>query len=195
MENQKNENSSPKSETCKNEKETQANTLSAQFRKAIPSLTLLNTLLIIGCIAYMVTLKPKIIMLPNVTPKENKKEQEKNTFFGQARESEPNYHFMTIEEKQKAALKQIMIIKGAICNYRLDTGYYPLTGELSVLLKDPGNVKNWKGPYIMDKIPKDPWGNDYVYIYPGKSGDFDVISYGEDGKSGGTEENKDITGY
>ena len=180
-----------KAETCEDKKETPANTLSARFRKAIPVLTVLNTLLIIAGAVYMFTMKPKIVMLQNTNLPDNKKEQKKNIFFEPTTESQMNYSFMSLKERQNIALKHIMIISGAICNYRLDTGHYPLS--LSVLSENTGNIKTWKGPYIMDKIPKDPWGNDYVYIYPGKNSDFDVISYGEDGSPGGTGANKDIT--
>ncbi|MBI2560675.1 MAG: type II secretion system protein GspG, partial [Planctomycetes bacterium] len=58
------------------------------------------------------------------------------------------------------------------------------------------NVENWHGPYLAKKnVPKDPWGNEYVYTYPGNNGEFDIISYGADGKEGGEGENADVVSW
>ena len=61
-----------------------------------------------------------------------------------------------------------------------------------------GNIpKKWKkGGYLAKKqIPKDPWGNDYVYLSPGVHDDFDITSYGGDGVAGGEGVNKDINSW
>ena len=49
----------------------------------------------------------------------------------------------------------------------------------------PTNAKNWHGPYL-DKLPEDPWGNPYIYYYPGKHNPnaYDLLSVGPDGKEG-----------
>ena len=44
-------------------------------------------------------------------------------------------------------------------------------------------------------VPKDPWGNDYVYVSPGEHGDFDLSSYGADGQPDGEGENADINNW
>ena len=62
-------------------------------------------------------------------------------------------------------------------------------------LNDVDQTEKWDGPYIKPAVPKDPWGNDYVYTSPGEHGDFDLVSYGADGQPGGTGENADITNY
>ena len=49
--------------------------------------------------------------------------------------------------------------------YEVDNGFYPKS--LQDLIVQPGNAKNWHGPYL-DKLPEDPWGNPYIYYYPGK---------------------------
>ena len=57
--------------------------------------------------------------------------------------------------------------------------------------------KNWrKGGYLKkNKVPKDPWQNEYVYLAPGVNGDYDIICYGADGIPGGEDENKDINSW
>ncbi|MGW8287686.1 MAG: type II secretion system protein GspG, partial [Desulfobulbales bacterium] len=45
------------------------------------------------------------------------------------------------------------------------------------------------------QVPKDPWGNDYVYLSPGAQGDYDIISYGADGVAGGDGKNEDINNW
>jgi general secretion pathway protein G len=74
-------------------------------------------------------------------------------------------------------------IKSALGAYEVDNGFYPRS--LQDLLVQPSNAKNWHGPYL-DKLPNDPWGNPYVYTFPGKHipGSYDLISAGADGKVG-----------
>jgi general secretion pathway protein G len=55
-------------------------------------------------------------------------------------------------------------------------------------LDDP----KWEGPYLPKAIPLDPWGGAYAYKLPGEHGPYDLISYGADGKQGGTGNDKDI---
>jgi len=54
-----------------------------------------------------------------------------------------------------------------------------------------GEIEGWKGPYIKG-IPLDPWSREYVYRCPGTRGEFDIISYGADGRPGGQDEDADI---
>jgi len=57
--------------------------------------------------------------------------------------------------------------------------------------------KKWrKGGYLeKGRVPKDPWGNEFVYLSPGAQGDYDIISYGADGVPGGEEFDKDINSW
>ncbi len=101
------------------------------------------------------------------------------------------------ESKQTAAKAQIELFSTAIEVYKLDTGKYPSqdTG-LQALNTKPGDVQNWKGPYMKkEKIPKDPWSADYIYKYPGTHGDYDLISYGADGSEGGSGDDKDLVSW
>ena len=95
--------------------------------------------------------------------------------------------------KSKAARVQIEDLGAALDMYRLDMGKYP--SGLEALVSDPGSGP-WNGPYLKKKkIPKDPWGNDYQYAYPGDNGDYDLVSLGADGASGGEGENLDIASW
>ena len=96
---------------------------------------------------------------------------------------------------------QIRNLETALRLYKLDNGDYPDTEQgLEALISKPatGNVPNKyrEGGYLeQKKIPLDPWGNPYIYISPGIHGDFDILSYGSDGKDGGTGKDADITNW
>ena len=73
-------------------------------------------------------------------------------------------------------------IASALDLYEIDNGTYP--EKLEDLLVKPTNAPHWKGPYLKRR-PVDPWGNPYVYKYPGTHGDYDLMSYGRSGVEGG----------
>ena len=91
------------------------------------------------------------------------------------------------QAKQMKAKTQIASLETALKLYKLDNGSYPTTEQgLQSLVEQPATgspAQNWrKGGYLeKNKVPKDPWGFDYVYLSPGMHGDFDIISYGADG--------------
>ncbi len=94
------------------------------------------------------------------------------------------------------AKTQIKLLEQALTDYKLDTGKYPETDDgLQALVENVNEVEKWDGPYIKPGVPKDPWGNDYVYVSPGEHGEFDLSSYGADGVEGGEGENADITNW
>ena len=99
--------------------------------------------------------------------------------------------------KTKTAALQIEDLSATLDLYRLELGSYPSTSEgLEALVKDPGNLAGWNGPYLKKgQVPKDPWGNDYQYRYPGQHGIFDIWSLGADARDGGDGEAKDITSW
>ena len=77
--------------------------------------------------------------------------------------------------------------------YELDNGAYPTTEQgLRSLVRKPGAAPvppNWSGPYLKGGLPKDPWGNPYVYVYPGRqAGAYDLASWGGDGVEGGDDD-------
>jgi hypothetical protein len=75
-----------------------------------------------------------------------------------------------------------------------DTGRFPTTAEgLDALVRRPGKLANWGGPYLQTpEVLLDPWGRPYIYRCPGQHGEFDLLSYGADGKEGGVGEAADI---
>ncbi|MEJ5329998.1 MAG: type II secretion system major pseudopilin GspG [Desulfobaccales bacterium] len=99
--------------------------------------------------------------------------------------------------KPKAAAVQIQMLANALDLFYLDVGRYPTTEEgLQALVKNPGTIAQWAGPYLDKGVPKDPWGRDYVYRFPGTHGNaYDLYSLGADGAEGGEGENRDITNW
>lgn len=99
------------------------------------------------------------------------------------------------EGKSKAAKAQIELFGQALDQYRLDTGYYPSTEQgLAALMTNPGEEK-WQGPYLKKAIPQDPWNKAYLYQNPGTHGEYDLFSYGRDGRAGGEGEDKDVASW
>jgi len=91
----------------------------------------------------------------------------------------PNIMKRYEQSKVEIAKSQIEMLSSAIDSYKLDVGKYP--SNLDELINS--NAPNWKGPYLAKKqIPKDPWGRDYQYKYPGDHGPYDLYSLGPDGK-------------
>lgn len=106
--------------------------------------------------------------------------------------------FIRQEEKAKikAAKAQIELLSTALDTFRLDVGRYPSSEEgLDALVRKPGSVDKWDGPYLKKDMPLDPWSKAYVYKSPGDHGAFDLLSYGADGVAGGDGDNKDVTSW
>jgi len=105
------------------------------------------------------------------------------------------------EARRIKARIQMESIETALKLYKLDSGSYPTTEQgLQSLIEAPsvGELpKAWReGGYLeKGKLPKDPWGNDYVYLCPGLHGEVDLSSYGADGEPGGEGKNKDINSW
>jgi general secretion pathway protein G len=99
--------------------------------------------------------------------------------------------------KVQTAGVQVKLLRGAVETLRMDTGSYP-TSEvgLAVLVTpptDPSLRARWKGPYLDEAVPMDPWGNAYQYTVPGDEGrPFSIYSLGADGKPGGEGNDADI---
>lgn len=102
-----------------------------------------------------------------------------------------------VEAKIKAAKVQVEDLSQTLDMYKLDVGSYPTTEQgLNALVENPGDVQRWNGPYLKkNKIPLDPWNNEYRYTSPGEHGKFDIMSLGADGKEGGEGEDQDIVSW
>lgn len=99
--------------------------------------------------------------------------------------------------KTKAAKVQIEDLAASLDMYKLDEGRYPTAQQgLNALVEKPAEAKHWNGPYLRkDKVPQDPWHQDYHYVIPGQHGKFDIFSYGADEKEGGEGEDQDINSW
>ena len=96
-----------------------------------------------------------------------------------------------------AAKQQLATFRSVLGNYEMDTGRYPTTDQgLKALVTNPGieasSTRKWKGPYLdvqNAEVPKDPWGHDYIYLFPGQknASGYDLFSLGPDG-TGGNED-------
>lgn len=108
----------------------------------------------------------------------------------------PKYFGQLGKAEIKAAQSQIAAFEKSLDQYRLDVGRYPSTDQgLNALLTKPPAEKKWAGPYLKKEVPLDPWGNPYLYKSPGEHGDFDLLSYGRDGRPGGSGEDADIVNW
>jgi general secretion pathway protein G len=99
--------------------------------------------------------------------------------------------------RTKSAKVQIESLSTSLELYKLDTGRYPDAREgLNALVQRPANLPSWNGPYLKkDKVPLDPWGQPYIYRYPGQHGPFDILTLGADKREGGEGEDQDIASW
>jgi general secretion pathway protein G len=105
----------------------------------------------------------------------------------------PRYFSQVGRSEVQVAKAQIESLEKALDQYRLDTRRYPSTEEgLQALVSKPESVAGWNGPYLKKAVPADPWGRPYAYRTPGQKGEFEVFTYGRDGKPGGTGDDADI---
>ena len=106
----------------------------------------------------------------------------------------PKFTNRSEQARVTAAKTGISSIETALDAFEVDNGRYPTSDErLDALVNAPPNVQNWHGPYIKGGVPTDPWGNPYVYRYPGANNPsgFDLFSMGADGREG----NDDIANW
>lgn len=106
----------------------------------------------------------------------------------------PKYFNKLGESEVKAAKAQMNAFSKALDVYRLDNGTYPdqQSGLSALIVAPQSGGARWKGPYLKKTIPSDPWGQPYVYHMPGERSEYDITSYGADGKSGGEGDAADI---
>jgi len=105
----------------------------------------------------------------------------------------PRYFSQVGRSEIQVAKAQIESLEKALDQYRLDVRRYPSAEEgLQALTAKPDNASTWSGPYLKKSVPTDPWGRPYVYRTPGQKGEFELFSYGRDGKPGGSGEDADI---
>lgn len=96
-------------------------------------------------------------------------------------------------EKARADVSQL---ENAVEMYRLTMNAYPTDEEgLAVLVTPPDDARlaaRFPEGGFINRLPTDPWGNDYQYAVPGEYGRYDIWSFGADGRAGGEGEDADI---
>ena len=108
----------------------------------------------------------------------------------------PQFFKQIGKSETKTAAAQIDGLGKALDQYRLDTGHYPSTEQgLASLWVKPADESRWWGPYLRKAVPKDPWGREYQYKSPGEHGEYDLLSYGRDGRPGGDGEDADLVSW
>ena len=105
----------------------------------------------------------------------------------------PMYMNYIKKSKIATAKTQIKLLDDALQQYKLDVGTYP--SDLQGLIENIDQSEKWDGPYIKPRVPLDPWGGEYQYVYPGEHGEFDIYSFGADGQEGGEGEYADQTNW
>jgi general secretion pathway protein G len=88
------------------------------------------------------------------------------------------------DQARKIKAKQdIRALEAALSLYKLDNFVYPTTDQgLEALVEKPSSPEppNWKDGGYVDRLPKDPWNQDYLYLSPGENGSIDIFSMGPD---------------
>jgi general secretion pathway protein G len=103
------------------------------------------------------------------------------------------------ESRKTAAKAQILELGKAVDSYHAKIGDYP--AKLEDLVTKPSSVPDSKWPeggfWPRSTLPKDPWGNEYIYVRPGvkNKNSYDIMSYGRDGQDGGTGDDADIGNF
>lgn len=107
----------------------------------------------------------------------------------------PRFLNQIARSETTTAKAQIDAFDKALQAYRIDMGRFPSEGEgLRALTVASGNDARWRGPYLKDSVPLDPWGSPYQYRIPSSRGkDYDLISPGRDRATGGSGDDADIT--
>jgi general secretion pathway protein G len=103
------------------------------------------------------------------------------------------------EAKVTKAKADIQTLETALTMFYIDNSKYPTSEQgLNSLIQQPTDpsLRNWKAGGYIERISKDPWGNDYQYVFPGAHGKaYDLCSLGADGQPGGEGINADICSW
>lgn len=106
----------------------------------------------------------------------------------------PKFTGRSEQARETAARTEIAGLETALDAFEVDHGFYPSTEQgLRALVEEPAGVKNWR-PYLRKAVENDPWGNPYIYVFPGRHNPygFDLSSRGADGREGTDD---DITNW
>jgi general secretion pathway protein G len=105
----------------------------------------------------------------------------------------PRFFAQIGKSEVKATRAQMDALEKALEQYRIDVGRFPTTEQgLAALYTRPKDEPKWAGPYLKKNAPPDAWGRPFQYKAPGEQAEFDLLSYGRDGRAGGSGEDADI---
>jgi len=112
----------------------------------------------------------------------------------------PRLYGRAEQGRRARAIADIKNLETTLDLYAADNGRFPTTDQGLQALRElptiPPEARNWNGPYLKKPIPLDPWGHEYDYTSPGTyNEDFDLVSYGQDGREGGEGADADITNW
>ncbi|RZQ56267.1 type II secretion system protein GspG [Pseudidiomarina tainanensis] len=100
----------------------------------------------------------------------------------------PNVLGSADQANRQKARTDIISLENAVAQYRLDNGTFPTTEQgLEALTEEPNidpRPRNYRRGGYIQRLPSDPWGNEYLLLSPGEFGDFDIFSAGPDGQTG-----------
>jgi general secretion pathway protein G len=97
----------------------------------------------------------------------------------------------TDQARQTKAQADIKAIEEAMHLFKLDNGFYPSSAEgIAALVSPPPRARNFNPDGYLGSVPRDPWGNEYVYMSDGRN--VIIRSFGADGVEGGDGTNADI---
>lgn len=108
----------------------------------------------------------------------------------------PKYFQQIGKSETKVAKAQLDSLQKALDQYRIDTGHFPNSQQgLAALNAAPSGEPQWQGPYLSKQVPKDPWGREYLYRSPGEHGEYDLWTFGKDGREGGSGDDQDVANW
>jgi general secretion pathway protein G len=99
----------------------------------------------------------------------------------------PKFTGRSEQAKVTGAQTDIGRLEIALDAFEIDNGRFPTSDEgIRALLEQPGDTETWRGPYVKRGLPLDPWGNEYIYEYPGRYNEngYDLYSLGPDEQDG-----------
>ena len=100
----------------------------------------------------------------------------------------------TDQARQTKAVADIKAIEQALKLFKLDNGFFPSTAEgVNALVQAPARARRFNPDGYLDKVPLDPWGQEYAYFNDGR--DVRIVSWGADGVEGGDGYNRDLDNY
>jgi general secretion pathway protein G len=107
----------------------------------------------------------------------------------------------TDQARRTSSIAQMRILMSALGQYGIDNAAKVPSSEqgLAALITEPTGSpkpKQWRGPYLdSNEVPKDGWGNEFIYIALDNDREYRLSSLGADGVEGGDDYDADIKSW